>query len=381
MKKSLLAIAMLGAFATAAQAQSNVSIGGVVQANWKSFSIGNSTRATQTEYRIDDDYTSRFWLKGSEDLGGGLSALFNIENRLNTDVSSAIGDGNGLGNGDTYLGLKGSWGQVTIGKHTMMSGEGKVAERGATGVPAIPESMYGVSSVLGFVGAQNLTHTRVLNSILYTSPKFSGFSGAIGVGTSGSNGNEGSTPGTSNYSDGSQLFLKANYTQGPIYLNLAYWKTQAEGRPVAVTVSNADQSQFRLSGYYLFPMGLKVGLQYDRATLANVGRTAAGVGGADARRSAWELPISYSFGPNTILFSYTRAGSRSDLVDSGAKMWVLGYDYALSKRTNVGVFYSRLSNDSAGTYQPYKTGTSSNGSVLVAGESASILALGLKHTF
>lgn len=381
MKKSLLALAVLGAFATSVQAQTNVSVGGVIQANFKSFKVGNSTRITENEFRIDDDYTSRFWLKGSEDLGGGLSALFNIENRFNTDVSSTIGDGNGLGNGDTYLGLKSGWGQVTIGKHTMMSGEGKVAERGATGVPAMHESMYGVSSILGFVGAQNLTHTRVLNSILYTSPKFGGFSGAIGFGTSGSNANEGTITGAADYSDGNQVFLKANYTQGPIYLNLAYWATRAEGRPIAVTVANADQNQIRLSGYYLFPMGLKVGLQYDRAILENVGRTAAGVGGADARRTAWQLPISYSFGPNTILFSYTRAGDRSDLADSGAKMWAFGYDYALSKRTNVGVYYSKLSNDSAGTYQPYKTGTSSNGSVLVAGESASILSLGVKHTF
>ncbi|CAN5485609.1 porin [soil metagenome] len=409
MKKPFLALAVLSTFAVAAQAQTNVTIGGIVQANVKNYQVGNSTRSTSNELRIDDDYTSRFWLTGTEDIGGGNSAIFYIQNRFNTDVNNIQGDGNGLANGDTWVGLKGGWGQATIGKHTMMAGEGVVTEYGANGIPAIPASMFATNSVLGFVGSQNLTHTRVANSILYRSPSFSGFSGSIGFGASGANGNEGNlacsgtgltsivsnatvtatatatcptvaTAGSTDYSNGHQLFLKGGYANGPIYVNLAYWKTQFEGRPVAVTAGNADQSQVRLSASYTLPGGFKIGAQYDRATLANVGRTAT-VAGVDRTRTAWEIPASYTFGPNTILASYTRAGDQSGVANSGSKMYVLGYDYAFSKRTNVGVYYSKLSNDAAATYQPYKTGTSSNGSTLLAGESASILAFGVKHTF
>ena len=96
MKKSIIALAVCGALTSAAQAQSNVSIGGVVQANIKSYSVGNTARATSNEMRIDDDYTSRFWLTGTEDLGGGNFALFYVENRLNSDVTSTVGVGNGL---------------------------------------------------------------------------------------------------------------------------------------------------------------------------------------------------------------------------------------------------------------------------------------------
>jgi predicted porin len=387
MKKSLLTMAVFGALSSLAQAQTNVTIGGVIQADLKDYSIGNSARNTAHEIRIDDDYTSRFWLTGSEDLGGGNSAIFYVQNRLNTDVASTIGDGNGLSNGDSYLGLKGNWGQATIGKHTMMDGEGSATEFGPNGQPALPTSMFATKSVLSFVGNTGLTVTRVVNSVMYKSPVFSGFSGSIGIGASGSNATEGTIPAAGaavgaagDYSNGSQFFIKGNYTNGPIYLNLAYWKTTVEGRPATVTAATADQSQIRLSGSYLLPGGFKIGAQYDRATLSSVGRV-AGVGGADQTRNAWEIPVSYTFGPSTVLASYARAGDISRIANSGTKMWVLGYDHALSKRTNIGVFYSKLSNDAAGLYQPYKSGTSSNGSTLLAGESASILALSVKHTF
>jgi predicted porin len=264
----------------------------------------------------------------------------------------------------------------------MMSIEGVMTEYGSNAMPALPASLYGTASVLNFVGNQNFTATRINNSILYQSPTLNGLSGRIGISTSGSNSNEGTAPagGGSDYADGYQLFFKANYAKGPVYLNLAYWATKAEGRPTTITPANADQRQVRLSASYALHSGLKVGAQLDRATLAGVGRV-AGVGGADITRTAWEVPISYTTGPSTLLASFTRAGDFSTAADTGAKMWVIGYDYALSKRTNIGVFYGKLSNDSAGTYTPFLSGTSATGSRLRAGESARTVALGIKHAF
>jgi len=377
MKKSLIALAVLGAFATGAQAQTNVSIGGVIQADVKNFKVGSTARVVKNEVRIDDDYTSRFWLTGTEDLGGGLSALFYVENRFSTDQrqSTGLADGAGLADGNTYLGLKGNFGQVTVGKHTMMAGEGAAVEYGITGVQALPSSSLATNTILNYVGNQVITNSRVVNSIVYTSPKFSGFTGVVGVSTN-AGGNEGVINGTNTYSDGRAYFLKGNYSNGPIYLNAAYWDNKIEGRPVVITPANADQKQFRLSGSYAFPFGLKAGLQFDRATLKNA--VAAGV---DRKRNAWEIPVSYQFGQSTVLASFTKANDYSGTDNTGAKLWTLGYDYALSKRTNVGAFYSKLSNDNLGNYTPYKTNTSQNGSSLVAGESAQIFAVSVKHTF
>ncbi|MBS0308333.1 MAG: porin [Proteobacteria bacterium] len=408
MKKSLLALAVLGAFAASAQAQTNVAIGGVVQANVKSYKVGGISagnaalgRQGNNELRVDDDYNSRFWLTGSEDLGGGNSAIFYVENRLNTDQrqSTGLATGAGLADGDTWVGLKGAWGQVTVGKHSWLSVQGLLTEMqvGTGGLAAIPTSMLGTYSILNQAGAVTgagatgvvpapsfntsgtayLDITRRVNSITYRSPNFSGFSGVVGVSTA-SAGAEGTINNTNYYNDGREYYLQGTYFNGPFYVNLAYRNHTAEGR------NGLDQKQIRLSGFYKIN-GFKIGLQYDRATndlvVANASPAPVALTESSGSRTAWQIPVSYSFGNHTILASYTKAGNYGNVTDSGAKMITLGWDYALSKRTNVGVYYSKLSNDTYAAYQPFLAGTSFTGSGLAYGENATTFALGLKHTF
>ncbi len=378
MKKSLIALAVLGAFATGVQAQTNVSIGGRVQADIKNYKVGNVTvpgRIAENELRVDDDETSRFWLRGTEDLGGGLKALFYIENRFNTDVSSGQGAGNGLANGNTYLGLAGNWGQITAGKHTFMEDQGNPVQYGIKGGQAVPSGLLGSKAILNYVdgaGTANrngISTSRVQNSVQYISPNFSGFKGTVGYSTN-PDGIEGTiaTPAVANYSDGQGYFLAGNYSNGPIYLNLAYWNHELEGAPAV-----GDENALRLSGAYSFPFGLKVGVQVDRSSVET--------GAVDRERTAWQIPVSYQFGANTILASFTKAGDVKGESSSGAKMWTIGFDHALSKRTNIGVFYGKLDNDTAARYQVDGAGDSRNGSALLVGESASILAVAVKHTF
>jgi len=381
MKKSLLALAVLGAFATGAQAQTNVSIGGVVQANLKSYKVSSTNRVAKNELRVDDDYNSRFWLTGTEDLGGGLSALFYVENRFNTDQrqSTGLAAGAGLADGDTYVGLKGGFGQLTLGKHSWMSVQGLSTEwvSASGNLSAMPTSMLTTFNIMD-QAAGNMDVSRRVNSITYRTPVISGFSGTVGV-SSASAGAEGViTPGNANYNDGREVFLQGGYNNGPLALGLAYRDFQAEGRAAGAN----DDQQLRFTGSYKFS-GFKVGLIADRAS-----REA--VGGRKSSRTAWSIPVSYAFGNSTIQASFAKAGDLSagnaNLAantgnNSGAKMYTLGYDYALSKRTNVGVFYSRLDNDARGSYQPFLAGTSFTGSALQAGETASTFALGMKHTF
>jgi predicted porin len=395
MKKSLLALAVLGAFAASAQAQTNVSIGGVVQVNAKSYKISNSARAPQTEFRVDDDYNSRFWLTGTEDLGGGNSAIFYIENRFNTDVQANQATGNGLGNGDTYVGVKGGWGQVTMGKHSLMAVQGLTTEilTGTGTVTAMPTSMFATFSILNQAGGY-LDITRRNNSIVYRLPSMSGFNGTVALAASGSNGNEGNlactaggalvytagtaacavptVAGATTYSEGREIYLQGGYANGPLSLSLAYRDVKVEGR------TGLDDQQLRFSGFYKFGPA-KVGLQLDRAKRQAVVAD-VDVGG-DISRTAWSIPFSYAIGANTIFASYTKAGDLTGTTTTGAKMYTLGWDYALSKRTNVGVFYSRLDNEATGIYQPFLAGTSFTGSAPALGETASTLAIGVKHTF
>ncbi|TCS36658.1 putative porin [Paucimonas lemoignei] len=388
MKKSLLALAVLGAFATIAQAQTNVQIGGRVQADVKNYKVGNvntnpaaggtAGRVAKNELRVDDDETSRFWLSGTEDLGGGLKALFYVENRFNTDQRQSTGGatGAGLADGNTYLGLSGAWGQVTAGKHTFMEDQGNAVQYGIKGGQALPNGLLGSKAILNYVDAAGtanrltISNTRVANSVHYISPNFSGFKATFGYSTN-PDGNEGTINGATNYSKGQGYFLAGNYSNGPIYLNAAYWNHTIEGKP-----ATGDEKALRLSGSYAFPFGLKVGAQWDRSSVEGVG-----VGGRDAERNAWQIPVSYQVGAHTVLAHFTKAGDIKGEANSGAKMWSVGYDYALSKRTNVGIFYGKLDNDSNARYQMEGAGDSRNGSALLAGESASLIALAVKHVF
>jgi hypothetical protein len=171
------------------------------------------------------------------------------------------------------------------------------------------------------------------------------------------------------YSDGRQYFLQGFYQNGPTLITLGYRDNTVEGR------IGADDRQVRLSGFHTFPMGLKIGGQVDR-----VWRISAATG-VSASRTAWALPVSYQMGRGIILASYTRAGDYNGVANTGAKMLTLGYDHALSLRTNLGIHYSKLNNDSGAAYQPFLAGTSFTGSALLAGESASTFALALKHVF
>ncbi|HEY8099115.1 MAG TPA: porin [Burkholderiaceae bacterium] len=381
MKKSLLALAVLSAFASAAQAQ--VTLGGTIAINIKDYKIGNTTRTVENELRIDDDYTSRFWLSGTEDLGGGNAALFYIENRFNTDVGST-GTGNGLSNGETFVGLKGAWGQMTAGRHSLMSSQGLATEylTGGGGASTLPASFWGTYSILNSSNGTALDTTRRNNSIVYRLPSnLGGFNGTLAYSTN-SSGTEGTINGTSYYSNGGEYYMQAGYSNGPVYTSLAYRNFQLEGRGANPTTgapaAGNDAKQVRLTGYYKFSFGLKAGLTIDRSYLIPV---VSNVTGSAIKRSAWELPVSYAFGSNTLFANFTKAGDLSTAAHTGAKMFVFGYDYSLSKRTDVGVYYFKLKNDTAGTYQPFNSGTTGTGSPLLAGESASTLAFGIKHTF
>jgi len=106
MKKSVLAIAVLGAFAGAASAQSTVTIGGFVDANVIR-DIG------KTDKTVGDSGGSRLNFKGSEDLGGGLRANFGLEHRLTPGTGTSTNTK--FWNGFSTVGLSGSWGRVDLG--------------------------------------------------------------------------------------------------------------------------------------------------------------------------------------------------------------------------------------------------------------------------
>ena len=119
MKKSLLAVAAVGAFASTAQAQSSVTVYGILDTGFQ----GVTTRQGQAKTNLTrftgegSESTSRLGFRGTEDLGGGMSAFFTAEFALNATNSNLSGDTNtGLSNRQTFVGLgKKGIGQAAIG--------------------------------------------------------------------------------------------------------------------------------------------------------------------------------------------------------------------------------------------------------------------------
>ena len=112
MKKSLLALAVFGAFAGAASAQTNVTIYGIVDMGFARVDNGTAT-ANKLDSGIQSG--SRIGFKGTEDLGGGLSAIFQLENGFAAD-DGTLGQGGRLFGRQAWVGLNGAFGTVKAGR-------------------------------------------------------------------------------------------------------------------------------------------------------------------------------------------------------------------------------------------------------------------------
>lgn len=394
MQRKILYLAIAGVFASPAFAQSNVTISGIATVSYNNYKITNSSRFVTTENRLDDN-TSRFTIKGSEDLGNGLSAYFQIENRvlLDTRPNSSFGNSQGLADGESFVGLKSAQlGSAGFGKFAMHYHEGLGYSENYR---AVATQMYAGMAILGQVGRSDVGpqyvagNTRQQNAIKYDTPNWDGFSAKAvysfsAFGNEGTITNTGLTGGASNqyggtplpatnkdYNAGYSWNVAGRYFKGPMNFLLSYYTFKPENN-----MHLAGQESWKAHADYTFPFGLKVGLGYDKSTIN--GLTSA----SDRTRSAWMIPASYTFGPHAVYLTYAKANSVSGISDSGANQYTLAYDYAFSKRTFVGASYAKISNQSNAAYQPWLVGISVlGGSGVVNGEDARIFSLNMTHFF
>ncbi|WP_338416805.1 porin [uncultured Sphaerotilus sp.] len=151
MKKSLLALAVLGAFAGAASAQSSVTLYGKVD-----LALGKATGSADKQVR--DGAGSRVGIKGVEDLGGGMKALFGFEHRFDPDTGTQ--NSANMWNGYSTVGLGGAFGSVNLGRQYTSS---------FTLLQNAFDPFLGdtVAGLRGVALAQSPARVRVANSIRY----------------------------------------------------------------------------------------------------------------------------------------------------------------------------------------------------------------------
>jgi len=167
MKKSLIALAVLAATGSA-MAQSSVTLNGRVDAYLSSKTTGvGAAELTQTGLTNGGLTGSRWALNGTEDLGGGLKAMFKLENRFSIDDGTSVGGFSG----DAYLALAGGFGTVKLGRTYTAFDDARAVSNGSN----VFDSAF-TPDVFG--GGADYA-SRAANGIRYESPVFSGFSGAV----------------------------------------------------------------------------------------------------------------------------------------------------------------------------------------------------------
>ena len=378
MQKKIIAIA-LASLSGVAFAQSNVTISGRMHVSFENVSAGGATVAgtglTSRTRVVDDNSNIKF--AGEEALGNGNKAWFQIESAIGTDNNNGTTAGNAagtrttnIGSRNTAVGLAGNWGTFLLGKwdahyNSMVPVEAAgLADALALGSSSLSIFHY----VNGNAGAGG---GRLDNVAAYVSPNFSGFSGLFAYSTSPTS-NEATTAGILKDSGWN---LKLQYANGPIAVVWSHLKVENAG------AADIDTTGDRIGAAYTFPMGLKVGLIWDKSKFA------FNAAGTNADRSAWALPISYRTGAHNFTFVYGKANdvkgnSAISATATNAKQTTLGYEYAMSKRTSVGVTYSQINNDAAGVTDFWHPSSSVGAAAAVpAGSDPRKFSVGILHSF
>ena len=376
MKKSLIALAVVGAFSGAALAQSNVTMYGILDVNYM-WQEGPTVVGTGTAARVQQESVSainsghqsgnRWGLRGTEALGGGLSAIFALESGFSLDTGMSGNSGRLFGR-QAYAGLSGGWGSLVAGRlATFSSGTGDFDMIGrvdpfATG--------FGLASAGNTFISMNAL--RVDNTVAYVSPTFAGFKAGVGYSTR----IDGAEVAPSGNNVKATVF-GANWASGPFFAAITY--------DVVNNVNNApDQKHLQIGGTWdIASFRLHAGW----ADQSNIGAVPSRTGGSGSfialptglqnfDASAWLLGATWTVTPAFKVFgSYQAFDADGKTVVTGAtrtnfepdyNIWSLGTTYNLSRRTNLYASYA--SRDADGTL----SGNSFN---------AKQLAIGVRHLF
>lgn len=424
MNKKLLAVAIAGAFAApvAMADTSNVVIFGKIQAEAGSFNNGTasgtgSTTGGSNSYRkafVNSSQNTELGFKGTEDLGNGLSAVWQVAVDVRVDGSdttfnstTASTSGQNFGSRNTYVGVASkTMGTVILGKHDTPYKTSTGPLDLFTGTIADYNTLMGsngytVGSTTGLATTITTFDARPGNVVMYSSPKFNGFD----VKAAWSAVNEGNvTPnGTSVTNKGNLWSLSLNYANGPIFATAAHEENEGARSNIATattvgyasTTTAVKGKATKLGFGYNFG-ATKVGLIWERikdnANASAAASSYSAFANTNSRdRKAWYLGAAHSIGKVTLKGAYNKMGDMDGLTESGAKQWTLGADYALSKRTSVYALYTKMNNEQNAAYSLGQGGTSMGTNVMgtasagVAdargGADPKAFAVGMVHTF
>jgi predicted porin len=356
MKKTVIALAALGAFAGTASAQTAVTIYGVVDAGFVAESGGSAGSVKKLTSGVASG--SRIGFRGIEDLGGGLSAVFLLENGFAVD-NGALGQGGLLFGRQAHVGLTGAFGTVTFGR--------QYTPQYLTLAFADPFSTGMAGDAANIMPNTGNGSSRMDNAVKYTTPTWGGFNADLAYGFGEIAGDN---------TAGRQFGLALGYKGGPFAVRVGYHNRNND----TATVKNTDDGESTLlAGTYDFGFakahlgyGWNKGLNSSplRNTTNPFGSLVAPTASTDSNDLL--VGVTVPFGASTVLASYVRKDDKN-AANRDADQWAIGYRYSLSKRTDVYAAYASINNKNGAGYTV--------GSAIEAGSGDKAFNLGVRHTF
>jgi predicted porin len=318
--KKQIALGLLAAVAAGGTfAQSSVTVYGRLNVTVESSKYGEDG---DRQGEVNNN-SSRIGFKGTEDLGGGLKAGFQIEHGFDPTEGTAADPFWGR---QSEVNLGGAFGTIRLGNFT-------------------PESYYATADYISMHNHDTGDSSDALydfstyvtaNKVGYSSPNFSGFNFHVSVA-------EGSAAVERTYD------LAANYQGGPLHLGAGFSKT-------------GDVRQFAIRGLYEFGA-------------FTVGALAQRSSADDADRTYFRLSGMYTMGASEFHLNFGRAGEIDGLDDSAANQWTVGYNYNLSKRTKVYTYYTVINSGD------YTFLDANNVPTQLYGGDQNHFAIGIRHNF
>lgn len=384
MKKKLFGILMLSAIAPLAHAQSHVTLYGVIDEGL----IYNNNAGGHAQYSqaSGSEESSRWGLKGSEDLGGGLSAIFDLENGFNGSTGGITYAGDMFGKA-AWVGLSSAtYGTVTFGRQydSVLDyvSQFSTSDNWAGGYASHPGDMDNMNN--------NWSEN---NAVKFKSASYAGltFGGTYAFGNK-----------AGNFTQNQIVSAGAGYTHGPFAMGVAYVNARDPNYSYFGTLPNssttASNMSFLVNSGYASAHTLQVidaGASYTigKSTFAgtysnsqyqNLGYE-TGLGGQNNRGESAkfhnvEVNYTYQAAPDwrlTVAYDYTKGYGVND---ASYHLAEVGTDYALSKRTDL--YLTGLYEHASGTDS---TGSAAHAQLIfqAASSTANQLAVlaGIRHSF
>ena len=329
-------VATFATFATCAQAQTSVQIYGVADAGIqieRGGPDGNINKIGSGQAS-----GSRLGFRGTEDLGGGNSVFFLLENGLNMDTGTA-GQGGRLFGRQAYVGLKGAAGSISLGRQyspffKVLDG---IIDPFSTGLAGDSQNLF------------TQDNTRIDNSVEYQSPVWNGVQADIMYGA-------GEKPQGANRAR--NIGGSLTYNAGPLALALVH-HLQGEAD------TNRHTRTSLLGARYDFGVvAVSAGYARNRNFDATTSRDAL-------------LGVRVPAGRGAVVASYI-VHREDDGVEAHARQAGIGYFYPLSKRTDLYTAYAHIVNKDGGNNSgiPFTVGNATE-----AGTGPTGFNLGVRHVF